>query len=221
MATKEKNYKWFDEALFNQSKKAIETLVEIMQRNGGQWRKEWIDLIAGNRYNEIYNECFKDACVDLGFVETLRTDIVAPTPVYSISDDEGVFARVEVKKRLRGVKATFDEINNIPHSFPILGGWMLNNSAGIVSHFKNLIELSDEGFPSLAPDYETKLEALCTHEIPKRFRALADMLRDNEELCLSLIKECNRFNKFNPWETAFESGKFSMRDFAISFCRFN
>ena len=202
----------FDTELFEQSQKAMTILVDMMQRNGGKWRVEWLSTIAYDRRNEIFNDLFNEVCQEYGF-DKRPLNIVGVTGAIGIDPDQRVIARAEAKKRFRGIERFFEELAKNPTDMPTLGGWLVVHYNDITSHLAELISIED-GAPALNPNWRKRIQALCTYTIHEDYRPLCDLLRDNEVVCFNLVQAGDKAKLFAPWSFAFDdNGKFSISNF--------
>lgn len=206
------NYTWLDKELFEQAQKAFQILVDMMQRNGGTWKPEWLKNIAYDRRNEIFNDLFDEVCNEYGF-DKRPLSIVGVTGAVGIDPDQRVVAKAEAKKRFRGIERFFEELASNPTDMPSLGGWLLVHYDDITSHIGEIVSIKD-GVPTLVADWKKRLQELCTHTIHEDYRPLCDLLRNNESVCYGLIEAGDKAKLFAPWSFAFDdNGKFSLSDF--------
>ncbi|MBQ3961713.1 MAG: hypothetical protein II683_07970 [Muribaculaceae bacterium] len=202
-----KSYDWLDVEEFERAKKAITVLFDIMAKNGGKWRKEWINDFSKQHFDEIRKECFEEVCNELGFEKTER-GVIGVAGYFGYSDDESLIARVEVTKRLKPIEKTFKEIHS-PQGFPTLGGWLaLSRNAG------KLIEVKD-GKPYIPDDLDERLKAICTLSVPEEWRELCDLLRDNEKVFVKYGELSDKHQFHFRWWKVFENGKFELKNFIL------
>ena len=185
------DYTWLDEVNFNNAKAAVNFIVEKATENGGEWKREWFDKLDRNGLEDIRKEVFEQVCKDLGFEPVVRP-VVGVGPNLDITNDEAVIARVEVKKRMLPIDRTYNALNGF-YEFP-LTGWLITNS--IARHLSEAISVDEKGAPYLVDDYEAKLQALCTHQIPEEWRGLCDIVRDNAQTLHELTGELNKLHCF-------------------------
>ena len=199
----EDRYSWFDEKTYEKGKKIVPLVVDILQRNGGIWKQSWIDCIPRNNFDKILEESFKDTCEDLGLVERLQNDGFAE--YMALDKEDAELGRMENRKRLIGIRKAFDEIQNCKE-FPILGGWLSINHRRFSHALGELIEVR-EGKPFLRDDYEATMKEICTRSIPKKYRPLFDLLKDNTEAITNLVQEHNKLGlPYICWRGVLENG---------------
>ena len=171
-----KCYAWFDLELYQKGRRLAELIEESLQRNGGSWEQEWLDVLPSGLFEKV----------------KVERDHTQPDSRVKKSFDE-----VKALKQWDSLKSVHRRI--------------------LAEHISKAFEVR-EGRPSLRGDCEMIIRQLCTQTIPEKWRPLCDLLRDNQEALIRIIKESRKRNIELPLSVAFDDDGFSIEKFFLHIC---